>query len=137
MPDAMLLLRSLAVWLVLMVVETIHGIARTLWLVPRVGDLRARQVGVFSGSVLLLGVAAVAAPWLRADTPPRQFGVGSLWVALTLLFEIGVGRLVLRLSWDRLASDYDVRKGGLMPLGLVALLLAPWIGARLAGPSHH
>ena len=64
----MLWLRAVAVWLILIGAEVVHGALRTLYLAPRVGDLRARQLGVFTGSGLILAIARLAAPWLRAET---------------------------------------------------------------------
>ena len=127
----MLWLRAVAVWLILIGAEVVHGALRTLYLAPRVGDLRARQLGVFIGSGLILAIACLAAPWLRAETSRSQLIVGSGWLALTLLFEVGFGRVVLGYSWARVASDYNIFRGGLLPIGLLVLLLAPWITARL------
>ncbi len=128
----MLLIRIVAVWLLLIGAEVVHGVARAILLVPRVGDLRARQIGVFSGSALILAIASLAAPWLRARTAPAQMLAGSVWLVLTLWFEIAFGRLVVKASWERIGSDYNLARGGLLPLGLAVLTLAPWIGARLA-----
>jgi hypothetical protein len=47
----LLLLRAFAVWLVLIAVETIYGILRTLLFVPLTGDFSAGQVSVLTGSV--------------------------------------------------------------------------------------
>ena len=55
-------LRALAVWLAIVVAETLHGIARTLWLTPIVGDHAARQIGVGTGSVLIF-TRTKAATW--------------------------------------------------------------------------
>jgi hypothetical protein len=127
-------MRALAVWLLLMTVEVGHGIARAVWLVPVVGDVRARQLGVLSGSALVLLVATLTARWMRLRSRPLLLGAGLLWAALTLLFEVGIGRL-LGYSWDRLWSDYDLLHGGLMPLGLAVMALAPLAAARLRGIS--
>jgi hypothetical protein len=51
----MYLLRAFAVWLVIMAVESAHGTLRELFVAPLIGDLRARQISVFTGSLLLLG----------------------------------------------------------------------------------
>jgi hypothetical protein len=94
----MLLLCAFAVWLVLIAVETVHGILRTLLLVPLVGDLPARQIGVPLGSLLLFAVAYLfIIRWIAARTALQLLGVGLLWVVLTVLFEVGLGRLVLGL----------------------------------------
>jgi hypothetical protein len=53
-----------------------------------------------------------------------------VWVVLTVGFEITLGR-ALGYSWERIASDYNITEGGLLPLGLVIMTLAPLIAARL------
>lgn len=127
----MYLLRASAVWLVIVAVESAHGTLREMFLAPLVGDFRARQIAVFTGSLLILGVACLFARWVRAGTTGRHLSVGLLWLFLTLLFEFGLGLFVLGYSWDRVASDYDLSRGGLMPFGLALLTLAPLIAARL------
>lgn len=52
---------------------------------------------------------------------------GGVWVALTVGFEIILGRYVMGLSWIRVLEDYNIRDGGLMVLGLLALYAAPFI----------
>ncbi len=52
-------LQAFLVWLILIDVETAHGVLRTLLLVPLVGDCPDRQIGVFTGSALTFGVACV------------------------------------------------------------------------------
>jgi hypothetical protein len=58
----MLLLGAFAVWLVIIAVETAHGVLRAALLVPLAGDLPARQVSVAVGSVLVLAVADGCGP---------------------------------------------------------------------------
>ena len=50
--------RAFAVWLLLITAEVVHGIVRTLVLTPVVGGFRARQLGVFIGSLLTLLITA-------------------------------------------------------------------------------
>src|SRR5262249_30840262 len=87
------LLRAFAVWLAIITVETVHGVLRGLLLVPLVGDLPARQVGVPIGSLLLFAVACLCTRWIAATTKLQLLGVGLFWVVLTVLFEVGLGRL--------------------------------------------
>ena len=49
--------KGLVVWVCIIFVEVLHGIARTLILAPVIGDFRARQVAVFTGSFLVVLVA--------------------------------------------------------------------------------
>ena len=50
-----------------------------------------------------------------------------------LAFEIAFGRLVFRASWQRLAAEFDLRKGGLLSSGMAVLLVAPLLAAKLRG----
>lgn len=128
--------RALLVWLAIVVAETIHGILRGLFLVPAIGDLPSRQVGVATGSLIILVIAILASRWLGARTRRSQLQVGVTWVVLMLAFEIGLGR-ALGFGWDRLLADYDPRQGGFMVLGLMVLLLAPMIAARVRSRTGH
>lgn len=127
---ALLLRRALLVWLVIIAAETVHGVLRELFLAPLVGDLRARRIGVALGSLIVFGVALAFSRFLSARSARAQLGVGLAWVALTVAFEIGLG-LALGLSRERMLEDYDVTRGGFMALGLVAMLLSPWLAARI------
>ena len=109
----MILLRGIAVWVVIILAETVHGVARTLFLEPRVGDFRARQIGVFTASLIILAIALGFARWLRPCSARHLLGVGPLWLFLTLAFEVLLGRFVMGYSWARLTSDYNLRQGGL------------------------
>jgi hypothetical protein len=124
-----ILLRGFAVWLLIALAETVHGTLRTLLLVPRVGDLASRQIGVFTGSAMILAVAYLTVRWLRARSGAELLAAGLLWLALMLGFEVTLGRL-LGASWERILSDYDPRQGGLMLLGMAVLAAAPALAAR-------
>ncbi len=126
----MIALRALLIWFVIIAAETIHGTIRTVVLVPWIGDLRARQLCVFTGSIIIFTLAAVFSRWLRA-TAYQQIAVGILWAILTVLFEIVLGRLILKVSWDRIVQDYDLTRGGLMGFGLLFMALTPWLAARV------
>lgn len=125
--------RGLAVWLVIILAESIHGTARVLLLQPRVGDIRARQIAFFTGMALILTIALLFIRWIRARDARQLLHVGLLWMAMTLLFEISLGRFALGYSWDRILSDYNLPKGGLMGFGLLFLVIAPRLAARLRG----
>jgi lysylphosphatidylglycerol synthetase-like protein (DUF2156 family) len=126
----MYLLKAFAIWLVIVVGESVNGTLRTLLLAPRVGDFRARQVCVFTGALIVFIVALVFARWIAARTSLSLLAVGFLWLALTILFEVTFGRLVSGFSWARIISDYDVGRGGLLGFGMLFILFAPLLAAR-------
>jgi len=127
------LVRAFAVWLVLIVAEILHGVARGIFLVPRVGEFRSSQIGVFTGSVIILAIALAFVRWIGASRTAGLLAVGVLWLVLTLAFEVGFGRFAVGASWERLAADYNVLEGGLLPFGMLVLLLSPLIAAKARG----
>ena len=124
-------LRALIVWLLIMLLESIHGTLRTLYLEPWLGSFRARQISVFTGCVIILAVTFIFVRWMNANSGAALIGVGALWVILTLIFEFAVVGSMLGLSWNRMTEDYELSRGGLMIFGLLFMLFAPYIAARL------
>lgn len=125
--------RILGAWCLMMLLESLHGTLRELLLAPRIGSLPARQLSVFSGALLILATSLALARWLALPSRAACLATGLAWVALTVAFEIALGRLVLGLGWSRILEDYDPARGGLMLLGLAVMALAPLLAARLRG----
>ena len=126
-----LVLRSLTIWLVLLVAEIVHGILRAILFVPIAGEFRSNQIGVFTGSAIILVIAYFTIRWIGAKRTLELLTVGFTWLVLTVAFEVLFGRFVMGLSWERLGADYNLLNGGLMPLGLLVLFLSPMIAAKL------
>jgi hypothetical protein len=124
-------MRAVGVWVILIAVEFVHGVLRAVFLVPVVGDSRARQIGVFTGSVLILCVAYLLVGWLRAENTKSLIIVGALWLVVTVVFEFGFGHFVFGRSWQDLGSDYNIAHGGFLAIGMLVLAFSPVIGARL------
>jgi len=78
------LIRGFAVWLVLFGAKFVHGIARAIRLVPLVGDFRARQIGVFTGSIINLTIAALIVRWIHSTRGTNAITIGVLWLVLTV-----------------------------------------------------
>ncbi len=85
------------------------------------------------GSLLIVGIARLFIRWIQAGTAQKLFLVGLEWVALTVLFEIALGWLILGLPWERMTEDYDIFRGGFMGLGLLFMALTPSLVAKLRG----
>ena len=125
-----MILHAFFVWLIIAAAEVAQGILRVRFLNRHVGDHRARQIGVVTGSLFILLIAWLTRDWIGAHTTAQQFTVGGLWLALMLVLDLSFGRLVFHFSWSRIAADFDVRKGNFLALGMLVVLLAPWIVAR-------
>ncbi len=131
-----ILIRSLAVWFALIAAEILHGIARGIILVPHVGEFRSNQIGVFTGSVIILAIALLSIRWINASGTAVLLSVGGLWLVLTLTFEIVFGRCVVGASWERISADFNLLKGGLLPIGMLILLLSPLLAGKIRGTSR-
>ncbi len=127
----MIWLRTIAVWLIMMAAETVHGILRTVLLAPQVGDLRARQIAFFTGSAIIIGTAYLFINWIKARSVKVLLGIGLMWMVLTLGFEAAIGIYGFGFGWDRIIAEYDPRTGSLMFFGLFVLVLAPLVAAAL------
>lgn len=130
---ATLLLRALAVWVAIAVAEIVHGGLRVRLLNPRVGDHRARQMGVLTGSLIILAVAWLTVPWIGPTAPGEALAVGAVWTAAMLAFEVYFGRVVFQIPLKQVAADFDLRQGGLLGFGMVILFLSPLLVGRLRG----
>ena len=124
--------RAVLAWMLIILVETVHGVVRELFIAPALGDLRARQLGVLVGCVLIFAVALLTVRWIGARGRGAWLGIGALWVVLTLTFEFTVGR-ALGYGWQRILSDYNPARGGFMLLGMGFLCVAPLLTAKLRG----
>lgn len=123
------LLRALAVWLLIVATESAQGALRRVLAGPQV-EFVVRQASVLIGVAVIFAITWFCLRWMRIRSSAGALAVGALWAGLTLAFEFGLGR-ALGLGWGRLLEDYDLTRGGLMPLGLLAMALTPWLVRRL------
>lgn len=127
----MVYLKAFAVWLLLMFMETLHGTARLFLLAPLTGDFKARQIAVFTGAALIFTVTLLCIKWIAPTNAKQCLAIGSAWVLLTLGFEILLGILLFNMPWQRIAADYNLLQGGLMPIGLLLLLFTPLAAGKI------
>lgn len=123
------LLRALAVWLLIVAAESAQGALRRVLTAPQV-EFAVRQASVLISVAAIFAITWVCWRWMRIGSRTGTLAVGALWAGLTLAFEFGLGR-AMGLGWGRLLEDYDLARGGLMPLGLLAMALTPWLVQKL------
>ena len=129
----MLLLTAFFLWIGIAILEMVHGILRAKFLAPRVGDFRSRQIGVATGSVLILVYTWAIFPWLGLDSASDALQVGLLWFLCMLVFELSIGHFVFRFSWKWLLNDFNLFQGRLLAIGMLVLLGAPWFWGWMLG----
>lgn len=128
-------LRGFIIWFIIVLAESVQGMLRQLLLTSYIGDFKARQIAVFTGAAIILLIAFLSVRWLRARSTSNLLGIGVLWLGLTVAFEIALGRFILNYPWERIAADYNLLEGGILPIGLIILALSPLIAAKLRGTT--
>lgn len=126
-----LLVKSLAMWLVLLVAMTGNGFFRVLVLQPRLGEPAARQAASALAVVIVITLSALFVRTMKSPTRVVLVGVGCLWLLMTVAFEFLFGHYVSGASWATLMDDYDLARGRLWPLVLLATLVGPWLSHRV------
>ncbi len=124
-------LRAALIWVSIVPLAIANGALRERLLVPRMSELRAQQVSCLSAATIILLVALAGVRWVGASSTRGLLGIGAMWLALTVGFEFGFGRLVVGKPWTGLLADYNLGAGRLWPLVLLTTLISPWVAARL------
>lgn len=122
--------RAIAIWMLIVLAESVSGTIRRVWLVPALGERTSHQIGVLIGSILILFIAWLTVRWRDARTLKAQLQTGALWVVLIVIFEFSVG-LAIGNSMQRMLAEYDLAHGGLMGVGLLVMLFAPALAAKV------
>lgn len=120
-----LILRVVCLCLALAGVETLHGIARMRFLVPRIGRLKAQRISIVTGSLLALAVCVLGVPSLGLHTPASLLALGMGLSAFMACFDLCIGRYAARLPWKRVLADFNPWHGNLLSLGLLLLVFFP------------
>jgi len=124
---------AVGVWLVLAVLAVLNGILRNYAYGPLIGEQAAHVLS----SLIFIGVVfAVTYVFLRLVRLDYGLAdllvVGAAWVVMTVAFEFLFGHYVAGHPWPRLLADYNVLKGRVWALVLLAVFLGPLVMGRLA-----
>jgi len=130
-----LAVRTLAVWMAILVLAVVNGIVRESVLVPALGSAPGLFLSGLLLSCFILIVAFLTLPWLGARSTRQLLLVGFGWVLLTLVFEFSFGWLQ-GMNLDELLSAYTFEGGNIWPIVLLVTAVAPWLAARLRGTTR-
>lgn len=115
--------------------ETLHGIARTVLVVPRIGKARALKLSIVTGTLLAFAICWWRVPQVGLQGDVAHLALGAGLAAFMAGFDIAMGLLVLRRPLAKVLPDFNPATGNYLLYGLVALALIPWAVARLQGGS--
>lgn len=119
--------KSLAIFALIALIETLHGILRAKFLAKKVGDLRSRQIGVITGSILIYIITFNTLNWVNPKSVIDCLIIGSIWLIFMLLFEFIVGHYVFHFPFKWLIDEYNVKKGRWLLFGMIFLFFSPLI----------
>lgn len=123
---------ALGLWIALCGIAIANGYIGQIYVVPHLGESGTQ---IYKTVAFLPAIAIAAGIYVL--TVRGEFwaidalAVGILWVALTSIFEFLFGRYVLGMSWETLLAAYQIWRGELWLLVLLATGLAPLAIASL------
>ena len=130
---------ALRPWTVAWVGGAVLGIAngslREFTYGRRLNERAAHQVS--TGTLILmlmLYMRSLERRW-PIGTRGGALRIGGTWALLTVLFEFGFGHFVGGKSWRGLLEDYDLTKGRLWSLVLMAMAAGPLIAREVDGSA--
>lgn len=91
----------------------------------RLGEKKSHLMFVLvsSAAVFFLGATFIS-DYPQVDNTSLLL-LGSVWLGLSLLFEIFLSRVVLGFEWRLVFSDYNLLRGRLYPLLLLTVFFTP------------
>ena len=128
----MMLARSTLVWLGILVLASANGALRQGVLIPRFGEGTGHVISTLLLTGAVVGAAWMTIGWIGADAR-ECWAVGASWLLLTVAFEFLAGHYLFGAPWHVLLAEYDLTKGRIWPLVLVATLLGPVVMGRVRG----
>jgi hypothetical protein len=121
--------KAIVFWFLLLVVAVASGALREGLLTPRLGELRAHQIGTVIVCLVFLGLMIVFVRWTQ-PTKMEALAIGAAWVVATMAFETIMVRVWMGKPWSAVFADYNLLQGRLWILALATTLLGPWIATR-------
>jgi len=126
-----MLFKYFLAWFGMMLMAVLNGGARDLLYKPQFGDLAAHQIS----TIVLLVLFAAYFGWLtalwRIESAKQAWKIGTMWMLMTLAFEVVLGRVVLSYPWSRVMHDYNLFAGNIWVLVPIWTLIGPYVFFRL------
>lgn len=124
--------RVFVIWLLLAALAVANGTLRVKVWTPRVGDPAGHVMASLLFVAVIAIVSAMSARWMVPGLEAAPlWGVGAAWLAMTVFFEFGFGHWVMGHPWSKLLADYDLPRGRIWTLVLLATFVLPVVMGRL------
>jgi len=129
----MVYIQILSLCIVLAGVETLHGITRTIFIAPKIGNKRAKQYSVISGTLLAFVVCYTLVPRININVDHQLILLGLLLAAFMAMFDIILAKFVVKQKWRTVMSDFNPAEGNFLLFGLIVLVIIPYTVMKIKG----
>lgn len=120
-----LILKILAAALLIALAETLNGIFRIRVLCHRLGNKQAKRISLLSGCALIFALTWLLLPWIAPTSTQQLWSIGGSWLGFMLSYDLFIGRVVFRQSWQAIAEDFNLARGNYLALGMLFLFSCP------------
>jgi hypothetical protein len=110
---------------ILCVIETCNGIIRIHFFTKYFGKQKAKIISFSLGLLMACIAIFLLVSWINPKTFLESFSLGFIWATSMVAYDIWVGRILFKLSWDKILKDFDLRSGNLLSLGIFAIAILP------------
>lgn len=126
------MLKSIGIWLLIVIAAIINGAIRDKLLTPLIGAHLSLPISGITLSFLVFVITYFAIPVFGNIKSRGYIFIGLFWIILTLAFEYLFGHYVIGKSWYEINQVFDVYNGNLFTVVLVVTGLSPWAAAKFS-----
>ena len=127
----MIYIQALGIWLIMLVCAVINGGIRDKLYAAHVGEYSAHVISTLILTSLVFVIASIFIKIKNITDTSILFQIGILWVLLTMSFEFLFFHYVAGAPWQKLIADYNIFKGRLFILLILADLLSPFLASKI------
>lgn len=103
--------KAVLLWFVLMALAIANGTVRIKLIIPYTGLAWGLAISTVMLCALILLATWLSIHWLGPGDAQQAWGIGALWLAMTLGFEFGAGHFLFKKPWSELLVDYNIAQG--------------------------
>jgi hypothetical protein len=126
-----LFFKACIIWFLMVLLAIANGAFRDGFLVSQIGARLALPLSGVSLAMLIFAITYITFPLIGEKSDGIYFIIGLQWVLMTLLFELLFGHYAMGKSWSDIIQVFNLAKGDLFILVLVASLFSPYLVAKI------
>ena len=124
--DAGIFLYAFGVWVIFGILAIVNGVVRNRFYAPKIGEYSGHVISTIIGICFVAVGTYLLLRFMKIDYASiALLLIGVFWVILPVLFEFVFGHYVIGNPWQKLLTDYNILKGRVWSLFLLAELISP------------